>query len=111
MRSYLIEEISTQDMSRIIEAVTLKAYKTPMENLFWIILPKELLTLEQKEHSDQCGPHYLALETGEDWVKLELLIRCERKIRCDCISYANPEQREYMIDFLDQTIRNQDVRV
>lgn len=111
MRSYLIQEINTQDMLKIIEGITPKAYKVPMDNLFWIVLPDNLLTPEQKKHSDRCGPHYLALETGEDWVKLELLIRCEQKIRCDCISYATPEQREYMIDFLDKIIRNQDVRV
>ncbi len=110
MRSYLIQEISELDMPKLMEAITREAYKIPVDGLFWIILPENLLSVEQKEHRD-CGPHYLAIEAGEDWFKLELLVRCEAKLRCDCISYCNPGQREFMINYLDQLIRNQDVRV
>ncbi len=110
MRSYLVQDINSSDMAKIVEAIKQKSNKMPVEGLFWISLPEELLSEKQKEHQD-CGPHYLAIEVGDNWLKLELLVRCEQKIRCDCISYADPEQREYMIDFLDQLIRNQDVRV
>ncbi len=111
MRSYLIQEINTSDMSKLLESLSQKAYKIPVDGLFWFILPENLLSQKQEEHKNDCGPHYLALEAGNNWLKLELLVRCEEKIRCDCITYANPEQREFMINFLDQLIRNQDVRV
>ncbi|MFP4084457.1 MAG: hypothetical protein ACOCPS_06995 [Desulfonatronovibrio sp.] len=111
MRSYLVQEINDSDMTKILKSVTEKAYKIPMEGLFWITVPQNLLSQVQNEHQHQCGPHYMALETGKDWIKLELLVRCEQKIRCDCISYATPDQREFMIEYLDRLIRNQDVRV
>ncbi|WP_028575155.1 hypothetical protein [Desulfonatronovibrio hydrogenovorans] len=111
MRSYLIQEINNQDMPRILEKIKQEAFESPVEGLFWLALPGHLLSSEQSSHSADCGPHYMALETGPDWIKLELLIRCKQKIRCDCICYALPEQREHMINFLDQLIRNQDVRV
>ena len=110
MRSYLVQEISLLDMSKLLEAITREAYKNPVDGLFWFILPEHLLSRGQKEHQG-CGPHYLALEAGDNWLKLELLVRCEQKLRCDCIAYANPQQREFMINYLDQLIRNQDVRV
>jgi hypothetical protein len=111
VRSYIIEEINSSDMTVLVESISQKAYKSPVEGLFWFILPEHLLSGKQKEHLDECGPYYLALEAGKNWLKLELLVRCEEKIRCDCICYASPQQREFMINFLDQLIRNQDVRV
>jgi hypothetical protein len=110
MRSYLVQEINLSDMSKLLEAISQKSYKNPVKDLFWILLPENLLSPEQKKHKE-CGPHYLALETGKDWLKLELLVRCEQKLRCDCICYCTTEQRRFMIEYLDQLIRNQDVRV
>ena len=111
MRSYLIEEIDPSDMSKITAALEEKAYKKPMDDIFWIAVPQNLLSAEQKDHHSQCGPHYMAVETGQNWIKLELLVRCREKIRCDCICYADARQRESMIEYMDQLIRNQDVRV
>ncbi|WP_045215825.1 hypothetical protein [Desulfonatronovibrio magnus] len=111
MRSYLVEEINSQDMAKILDSISQKALKRPVEGLYWMMVPQDLLTDEQKAHAGQCGPHYMAVEVGDDWIKLELLVRCEKIIRCDCISYATNEQRETMINFIDQLIRNQDVRV
>jgi hypothetical protein len=110
MRSYIVQEINSSDMDKVLETLGREAYKVPMDGIFWFLVPENLLSSRQKEHKD-CGPHYLALETGQDWLKLELLVRCRQKLRCDCISYCTPDQREFMIEYLDQLIRNQDIRV
>ncbi len=110
MRSYFIQEISPADMPKLLEALSSKAYKIPIKGLFWITLPRHLHSGKQLEHV-KCGPYYMAVEAGDDWLKLELLVRCEQKIRCECIAYATAEQRQYMMEYLDQLIRNQDVRV
>jgi hypothetical protein len=46
----------------------------------------------------------MAVETGRDWVRLELLVRAKRILRCACIAYATPEQQEYMISYLENLL-------
>ena len=44
-------------------------------------------------------------------LKLELLVRARGKIRCSCVSYATPAQREYIVDYLDAFIKEHDIAV
>lgn len=111
MRSYTIEEINPADMDRIIEQLNSVCLEKPLEGLFWLALPEDLLTREQSAHLDTCGPFHLALESGKDSLRLELLVRCRTKISCSCISYANRHQREHMIQYLDELLKNLDISV
>ncbi|WP_291318227.1 hypothetical protein [Desulfonatronospira sp.] len=111
MRSYMIQDIRPADMETITDYLRETGYKSPLEGIFWLPLPQELLGKAQKDHSGLCGPYYLALELGQDWLRLEFLVRSEQKLRCECIMYADARQREAMIDFVDELIRNRDVAV
>ena len=46
----------------------------------------------------------MAVETGRDWVRLELLVRAKRILRCACIAYATPAQQEHMISYLENLL-------
>jgi len=110
MRSYLVQELRAIDMKTITSHLR-EHYKTPLEGLFWLPLPRNLWAETQKEHAQECGPYYMALELGQDWLKLELLVRSQQKLRCHCIVYADSRQREAMIDSVDELIRNRDIAV
>ncbi|WP_291323615.1 hypothetical protein [Desulfonatronospira sp.] len=111
MRSYMIQDIKPADIHKITSHLQETGYKNPLDGLFWLPLPRSLWASDQEEHSHQCGPYYLALELGPDWLRLEFLVRSEQRLRCDCIKYADSRQREAMMEFLDQLIRNRDIAV
>ncbi len=111
MRSYYIDELTAEDIECIEARLTEKGFKGPIDGLYYIPFPMEMLNDEQQQHFPECGPYILALEIGKDWIKLELLIRGKGKLRCSCISYCTPEQRHQMIDFLDSFIHELDIPV
>ena len=105
MRSFLIEEITPQDMEKLENWLKEQELQS-IEHLYHFNLPPRLLTPTQQEHATQCGPFYMAVETGRDWVKLELLVRAKRILRCACIAYATPEQQEHMISYLENLLKD-----
>jgi hypothetical protein len=111
MRSYQIDEFTPEQIATIIKRFTGKGYASAISQLFQIPLPAELWSPEQKEHADSCGPFYMAIETGRDWVRLEFLVRAQQILRCSCVAYATKEQCEYMMDYLDTTLREWDIPV
>lgn len=111
MRYYLIDELYEEDIKRIEKALNDKGYAGGVEGIWYLPVPEDLLTDEQREHMAECGPYILALETGETWLKMELLVRARNKLRCSCLSYAASALRMRMIDFLDQFIRELDIPV
>ncbi|NDY55544.1 hypothetical protein G3N56_02135 [Desulfovibrio sulfodismutans] len=111
MRSYLIEELTEDDMHSIKARLLEKGFKGTLDDIYFIPFPQEMLNDEQTEHAAECGPYVLVLETGQDSIKMELLVRGKGRLRCSCISYCTPEQRNQMIDFLDNFIRELDIPV
>lgn len=115
MRTYLIEDIYDKDYEAIMSAFDELGFKGPLEGIYYIPLPVELLQGDQLEHMDECGPYFMALEcipeVDDNKLKLELLTRGRKKIRCSCISYATPKQREHMIEYLDQFIEELEISV
>jgi hypothetical protein len=105
MRQFLIDEIPRPMMKKIEAYLESKAQATGLERIFWLPLPESLLSPTQKAHQ-ACGPHYLAIETGRDFVKFEYLVRCRNRFRCDCIAFATPEQETFLLDFARALIRD-----
>lgn len=112
MRSYLIEDFYPEHMVKVLAALVDKGFAGPLDGIFYLPLPPELLIDTQREHTDVCGPHMFVLEAvDESTLKLELLVRAQKKLRCECVMYATPAQREYIIGFLDAFIRQLDISV
>lgn len=105
MRSFLIDEITPEDMEKLENWLREQELQS-IEHLYHFNLPPRLLTPLQQEHAPECGPFYMAVETGRDWVKLELLVRAKRILRCACIAYATPEQQEYMSAYLENLLND-----
>ncbi len=115
MRDYLIEDLQPGQLALICNALKARGLSGSLEGIFYLPLPDELLTETQRTHAAECGPHIFALEAldgpGEPALKLELLVRARGKLRCECVAYATPAQREYVMDFLDAFIRQLDIAV
>ena len=110
MRCYLIEDLREDDIKRLKTRLEEMELSGLMDDLHWFPLPPALLTPEQQEHKD-CGPHCMALEVGETWIKLELLVRARNILRCSCVGYATAEQRAHMMDYLDTLLKELDISV
>ena len=113
-----MEDLVEDDLKKIAEALNEMGLLGPLEGIYYLPIPQELLQQEQKNHLDECGPYFMALELvegvsemSECQVKLELLVRGRNKIRCSCVTYATTEQRKHMIEYLDQFIEELEISV
>lgn len=111
MRTYRIEEMRPESLQRIKEALAAAGLTGAIDDIYYFPVPEAFLTGEQREHQGSCGPYIMAIETGPDWLKLELLVRARGRLRCSCLCYAAPELRNHAIDFLDGFIRELDIPV
>ena len=118
MRCYVIEDLVEDDLKKIGAAMNELELRGPLDGIYYLPLPEELLQPEQVAHKDECGPYFMALELmegasdmSECRVNLELLVRARNKIRCSCVTYATPEQRRHMIDYLDQFLDELEIAV
>ncbi len=104
MRSFLIDEISPDNMEKLETWLKAQELQSAIDRLYHFPLPPKLLTAIQQEHAATCGPFYMAVETGQDWIKLELLVRAKQIMRCACIAYATSEQQEHMATYLENLL-------
>jgi len=80
-----------------------QATASGLEDIYWIELAPELLTDLQAAHH-RCQPHRFAVEVGQDFVKLELLIRPAGSLRCECGAYASHGQRGFILETADRMV-------
>lgn len=115
MRVYLIEDLADEDCDKIVGAFDDMDLRGPLEGIYYLPLPESLLQPEQINHLGECGPYFMALEVvktpSDNMLKLELLVRARNIIRCSCVTYATPDQRKHMIDYLDQFIDELEISV
>lgn len=74
-----------------------------MEKVFWVELPKDILTEIQYSHRD-CKPHVFAVELVGKSIKLELFTRSLRGLSCECQAYASQQQREFIFNYVENMI-------
>ncbi len=109
MRQFVIDDLSPMERDNIDSYLKRTLKQGPMIGIYWIVLPKELLTDIQKEHTD-CSPYYLGVEIEKSLVRFEFLVRSNAHLHCDCIAHATSEQRQYVLDFLDTMLDEEQIR-
>jgi hypothetical protein len=100
MKQYRIDELRPGDYEKLKAYLNERYGPSQMDDLYWISLEDHVLDEVQAAHKD-CQPFCFAVELKPTAISFELLIRTRNKIRCDCIRYANTEQRESIIRFAD----------
>lgn len=110
MKQYVIDQLRYGDFEKIQEFLDTHTHRAAMEGIYWVNLPERLWSAVQREHG-ACRPHYFAINLGHDEVAFELLVRSSQVIRCNCIAYATPEQREFILDFADDMLGRLNIKV
>ncbi len=100
MKLYVVEDLTEEHMRALRERLDAMEMGSGMDGLYWLPLPEALLSDLQCAHTE-CAPHCMALETTADSLRLELLVRARNRLRCDCVSYASPQLREHMVNYLN----------
>lgn len=103
MRSYVLDELTRTEIDKVRSYIDENFRPSELDGLYWIDLDPDQLTAEQADH-DQCQPHRAAVEIGDDFVRLELLIRPASGLRCHCIGYADEAQRRHLLDLMDRMV-------
>jgi len=98
MQNFTVDKLKAEEISRLESILRQKAKPSPLGGLFWIEIPEEVLAPIQKKHAESCGPHYFAVEIGEDFISFEFLVRNFQRVRCECISPATPAQKVFLLE-------------
>ncbi len=106
MRTYTIDQLEEGDIAAINSRLLDLELQAGLEGVYWLPVPKDMLTPLQTEHFEQCGPYCLALEVGPNAVHMELLVRGMGRISCGCLSFAAPSLRDHMIAYLEDLLRD-----
>ncbi len=100
MKQYVIDELQRADHQKLKDYLESQFHHSGMDGIFWIFLEETLLNDIQKAHSE-CHPFYLTVELTETAMHCELLVRAKNRLRCDCITYANRRQRDWVLNLVD----------
>lgn len=110
MKQYVIDQLRPSDYEQVRSFLDENTQGTALDGMYWVDLPEELRSTVQVEHA-RCGPHYFAVNLELDAVSFELLIRSKQVLRCSCIGYATPDQREHIIRFADRMLEELGIKI
>ncbi|MEI6262538.1 MAG: hypothetical protein WCR46_21895 [Deltaproteobacteria bacterium] len=100
MKQYVIDQLRPNDYFKIKAYLDMNLRLSGIPDIYWLILPQEMLEGNQAEHAD-CQPLYFALELSQSALSCELLVRTLSHVRCDCMRYASLAQRNWLIQTID----------
>ena len=100
MRQYLIDELRPADYEALKAYLDRQFGPPAMDRIYWITVDTDVLADIQLAHTE-CGPHYFAVDLDENYLASELLVRSKNRMRCDCIQYATENQRNWLVNLID----------
>ena len=100
MKQYVIDELRPEDYGALKKYLEEQFGQAEMDGIYWIPVATELLADIQLQH-EGCRPHFLALDLDPGRIACELLVRTKNRLRCDCIQYASEQQRNWLIELID----------
>ncbi len=110
MRQFLIDELSFLEHDNLDNYLKRTLKPGPIGGVFWLEIPRKLLALTQLNHPG-CGPFYFSVILEATEIRIEFLVRSSLNIRCSCIDWATLEQRKFVLDFIDNMIKEEYIMV
>jgi hypothetical protein len=101
MRSLVFEELRADELKCIENYLNSNALIGPIKGLYWLIIPDDILTDEQKDLQTKVGTFKIAIELGKTWIKFELLLRTSL-INNDGYSLVNNVQLNFIYQYADK---------
>lgn len=109
MKQYVIDELRPADHRKIKKYLDEKFGPCALGAIYWIPMAPANYSEVQKQHTT-CQPFYFVIDLEPNMIACELLIRSRARIRCDCISYATANQRNWFIGFMDRIFHKLDIK-
>ena len=113
MRQFVIDDLTREESDNIDNYLKRHARPGGIDGMYWLFLADDLLGEAQQGHNE-CGPFYLAIELirdpGRERLSCEFLVRSQSNLHCSCISYATPQQRDFLLRFLDRMLVEEQIR-
>lgn len=109
MRQYYIDEISFLERDNIESYLKRSLKQGPIEGVYWLELPADLIGPEQKGH-EKCEPFYFSIVLEEKSLRCEFLVRSADNLHCSCIAWATPGQRQFLMDFIDRLLEEEMIK-
>jgi hypothetical protein len=110
MKQYIIDGLMPDDYYKLKDYLDQYLLSSTIKGIYWLKLDEDILNPIQKDHRE-CSPHVFALTLEEDSLSFEFLVRIRNKIKCDCMGYANTEQRNWLMDQADAILEKLDIRI
>jgi len=110
MKQYVIDELRPEDYEKIKKYMDERFEVSSMGDLYWIDLDQAILNDEQKRHVD-CQRQYFAAELSETALCCELLARSRDRLKCDCMTYADDCQRNWLIRLMDSMLDELEIKI
>ena len=108
MRQYVVDQLSREELANIESYLKRTLKPGPVDGVYWIEVPPDLLSGEQIGHED-CGPFFFAVELEAEAACFELLIRSQSNLHCSCIAHASAAQRDFVLRFVDQMLEEEQI--
>jgi len=108
MKQYVIDELRPADYEALKKYLDEQFGPPEMGGIYWIPVATELLSDIQLHH-EECRPHFLALDLDPGRIACELLVRTKNRMRCDCIQYASEQQRNWLIELIDNIFKRLEI--
>ena len=109
MRSFYIDELSEEDLINIRLLFEKKALSSQIEDIWWVEIPLDLLTVSQRKHQ-YLRPFVFTVELGDSWLKVEFLIRSLKTLNREWQAFCTPKQRQYILSFVDKLIDDLEIK-
>jgi hypothetical protein len=110
MRQYVIDELRLNDFEKVKAHLDERFEASELEGVYWIELDEDVLSDEQKRHRE-CRPHCFAFELTPGALSVEFLVRSKAVLKCDCMVYADPRQRRWLMDRVDAILEKLEIAV
>jgi hypothetical protein len=109
MRELVINELGSDEVKAVEDYLDDNLESGGLGGVFWLAIPDTLLAEAQQGH-EKCGGYIFSVELGRDFVSFELLVRSRINLHCSCTSYASEEQRQFLLGFFDEMIKETKVK-
>jgi len=100
MKQYVIDELRSADYQALKKYLDEHYGPAALGGIYWIPVAAEVLTDTQQEHRE-CRPHCVAVDLDQNRLACELLVRTQKRVRCNCIAYATERQFRWLVALID----------
>ncbi len=110
MKQYVIDELRPEDHEKIKTYLDENFEAAGINGIYRLQLDRNLLNDVQTAHT-RCQPFYFSVELASSRLSFEFLARSSDTMRCNCIDYATPKQRKWLMEVADAILEKLGIKV